>query len=105
MTAQLTIDLNSVSYARYFYQNNRGDVRRLLPRSPTVNGAPLPKEKVVLPGGGTEDALTYATRRGILDVWTAVCIYQFRNNHSMRFIGDKAKQMKKAYDKHIYKKS
>lgn len=105
MNAQLTIDLNSVSYVKYFYENKRGDVRRVLPRCPTVNGLPLLKDAIALPDGKSADALTVATQRGMLDTWTPVCIYQFRNNHSMRFTGTRAKQMKQSYDKHIYKKS
>ena len=104
MNVQLTIDFNAVAYCQYFYENRRCDTRRILPRYPTVNGSPLPKEKIALPNNTTDTALAVATRRGLLDVWTAVCILQFRNSHSMRFTGDKAKQIKQTYDKHIYNK-
>jgi hypothetical protein len=76
-----------------------------MPRYPTVNGSRLPQEQIALPDGKSDSALAVATRRGLIDVWTPVCILQFRNSHSMRFTGDKAKQTKQSYDKHIYKKT
>lgn len=108
MAHQLTIDLNSVSYVKYFYENRRGDTRRVKPRYPTVNGSAVATDAIAfnnVAGEPVETMLQRATRLKLLDVWMPVCIYQFRNNHSMRFSGDKAKQMKQSYDKHIYKKS
>ena len=101
MTTQLTIDFNAVAYCKYFYENRRCDTRRVMPRYPTVNGSPVPDEKALM---SNETMLELATRRKLLDTWTPVCLLQFRNSHSMRFTGEKAKQMKRSYDKHIYDK-
>lgn len=99
MTTQLTIDLNAVAYCKYFYENKFGSTRRTLPTYPTVNGVSFPTEEKLI---GEETCLQVATRRKLLDYWTPICVYQFRNSHSMRFTGSKAKQMKKTYDTHIY---
>ena len=92
MNTQLTIDFKSVSHARYFYKNQFGEVVRIKPTKPSVHGA------------AQTDLLriALASKLGILDRWTAHCILQLRNNHSLQFVGDKAKQMFAAYNKHIY---
>lgn len=101
-SCQLTIDFNAVAYCKYFYRNKVGDTRRILPRYPTVNGSAIPNESMF---GSNETMLQVATRRKLLDTWIPICVLQFRNNHSMKFTGDKAKQMKRNYDKHIYEKT
>ncbi len=103
-TTQLTIDLSSVSYMKFFYENKKGDIRRTLPKVPTFNGEPVPNEYAAKPNGVPEPAISYLTRRGLIDIWSPVCIYQFRNNHSMRFTGEEAKKMRDKYNKHIYGK-
>jgi len=102
---QLTIDYNAVSHAALYYENDKGNTRRTLPRCKTVNGQPIPDEKALwLPDYPDETMLERAIRRKLLDRWWPVCILQFRNNHSMTFSGDKAKQKWKQYNQHIYGK-
>lgn len=90
---QVTVDLRAVSHARYFYTNQFGEVARCKPTKPSVHGSvqhdPL--------------RIALATKLGIIDRWTAHCILQLRNSHSLSFVGQKAKQMFGAYNAHIYK--
>lgn len=103
MKHQLTIDLNAISHAALYYENDKGNTARTKPRYPTVNGARVPEEKALwLPDYPDETMLERATRRKLVDRWEPVCILQFRNNHSMTFKGTKAKQKWKQYNTHIY---
>lgn len=102
---QLTIDLNSVSYVSYYYLNQHGNAKRIKPRKPSVRGMLLSDEMCPAVNDiPRESVFDRATRLGIIDKWKPVCIYQFRNNHSMRFEHDLAIKRKKQYDEHIFNK-
>lgn len=92
MNIQLTIDLRAVSHAKYFYVNQFGEQIRCLPKHPSVHGAVQ----------NDPSRIALATKLGILDRWTAHCVLQLRNSHSLSFVGEKAKKMFAAYNKHIY---
>jgi len=108
MKTQLTIDLNAVSHMRFFYRQQEG-IERRTKLLQSVHGENL-KDKddfafpylMEYPG---ETRIERARRMGILDIWTAVCVYQFRNNHSIEFTGQQAIKKRNAYNYHIYGKS
>lgn len=105
MTSQLTIDLKSVSYCKFFYRNQFGEVVRVLPKKPSVHGVVV-RDGYAFPYDSAypkETLLERGYRLGLIDSWVPVCIYQFRNNHSMRFEKQKAKDMRDAYNAHIFK--
>lgn len=108
MNAQLTIDLNSVSYIKFFYRQQEGIERRTRLRW-SVHGENLKdKDEFAFPylvEYPLETRIERARRMEILDVWTAVCVYQFRNNHSIEFTGQQAIKKRNAYNYHIYGKS
>lgn len=104
--SQLTIDLNSVSYCSFYYKNQFGNVRRTKPRHPTRLGLEVPDEyarphDMAYP---LETVLERLRRRDMLDKWEAICRYQFRNNHSMKFTGEEAIKKHQIYREHIYHK-
>jgi len=96
---QQTIDLRSVAYASFFWKNQFGERVRCKPRKPTVHCKPIPADTICENG---ETPIQRASRLGILDRWTPVCLYQFRNSHSMMFTNQKAKDKFATYNKHIY---
>lgn len=103
---QLTIDLNSVSYCSFYYKNQWGNVRRIKPKKPTRLGQVIPNEFALPldPAFPSETLIERGRRLELVDIWTPVCRYQFRNNHSMKFTGDKAIAKHKQYQTHIYNK-
>lgn len=106
LNTQLTIDLNSVSYISFYYLSQFGSVRRTKPKLPSARGVGFKPDEYA-PAHTKypkETMLERATRLGCLDVWTPVCIYQFRNNHSIRFSGEAAIKRKNQYNEHIYNK-
>lgn len=104
MNPQRTIDLCAVAYIEFFWRNQFGEERRTKPRYPTRHGARIPDEYAFpyLTDYPCETLLERCRRIGVVDEWTPVCIYQFRNNHSLRFEGKKAIDKKNTYNKHIY---
>ncbi len=92
MDYQCVVDFKAVSHARFYYKNQFGEVIRCKPKAPSVHAATQTNP----------DRIALATRLGITDRWTAQCILQLRNNHSLSFVGNKAKEMFKAYNAHIY---
>lgn len=101
---QLTIDLNSVAYISFYYLSQYGSVRRTKPKLPSVRGVyfkpdELAPAHIKFPN---ETMMNRAKRLNCLDEWKPICIYQFRNNHSMRFSGEQAIQRKNQYNKHIF---
>lgn len=105
MKVQLTIDLKAVAYISFYYKNREGKVSRTKPRKPTVHGVVVKDEVAPIhPDFPNETMLDRAKRLGIVDVWTPVCMYHMRNNHSLKFTGDEAKRKHKAYSAHIYGK-
>ena len=103
MSTQLVVDFKSISHAKLWYTNQFGETVRCKPRVPTVHGQPFPNTKLAcLPDQPPETWLERAIRLDVLDRWTTHCALQLRNNHSLRFVGNKAKEMYKAYSKHIY---
>ena len=94
VNTQLTVDFRAVSHAKYFYVNQWGEQIRCLPTKPSVHGAVQTDPS----------RIALAEKLGIIDSWTAHCVLQLRNNHSLRFVGAKAKQMFAAYNAHIYGK-
>lgn len=103
---QLTIDLNSVSYMSFYYKNQFGHVRRKMPRNIAVQGTEIinPKDhafpyQLDYPKETVEERLR---RRELLDVWTPICKYHFRQQKSFHFEGEEAKKRRDAYNKHIY---
>lgn len=106
-TAQLTIDLNSVSHIHFFYRNQEGQTSAKLPRQPTVHGCRIAADEYAIPmlhEFPHETMYERAKRLDLLDTWKAVCVYQFRNNHSITFEGRLALKKRDAYNKHIYHK-
>jgi len=102
---QTTIDLRAVAYSQLWYVNQFGETSRKLPRNPTVHGRAIPDELApAWQGFDGETMLERAKRLRLVDRWTAVGNYSFRNNHSMTFRGKKAKQKHKEYGAHIYEK-
>lgn len=104
MNPQRTIDLRAVAYSEFFWRNQFGETRRCKPRYPTRHGEKAGElfaypYLMDFPG---ETVLERSARLGLLDEWTPVCIYQFRNNHSLRFEGKKALEKHKQYNAHIY---
>jgi hypothetical protein len=108
MKTQLTVDLKAVSHARFFYKNQLGLETAHKPIRDTVNGAVVPYKQYALPmlhEYPHETWLERFRRFKVIDRWRPVCILQLRNNHSLSFTGDKAKQMWASYNAHIHGKS
>jgi len=103
MNPQRTIDLRSVSYSEFFWRNQFGETVRCKPRHPTRHGQSIPDEYAFpfLVDYPCETVLERCHRIGVIDEWTPVCIYQFRNNHSLTFTGSKAIDKHKQFNKHI----
>jgi hypothetical protein len=73
------------------------------PKGPTVNGQSFdPDGKVV--GGFGESLLSYARRKGLLDVWQPVIWLQFASNHKLKFVGKQALALRDAWNAFIYGK-
>lgn len=107
-TAQLTIDLNSVSHIQFFYRNQNGIQKAIKPTVPTVDGKHFSFDQYAFPyltEYPKETKLERARRLDILDVWKPVCVYQFRNNHSITFEGALALKRRDAYNKHIFNRN
>ena len=96
------VDLNKVSYAKFYYANQDGDRRRIKPNYETVHNDRVDKNAIVF--GTTKTMLVYAAECGILDDWTPVCKLQLSNSHVLRYTGDKAKSIWKEWNKRIFKK-
>ncbi len=100
---QLTIDFKAVSHARLWYVNQFGETIKCKPKNPTVHGVAVKHELApALLQYPYEMLLERANRLGIVDRWIVHCALQLRNNHSLSFVGNKAKQMFKAYNASIY---
>lgn len=106
MNEQLTIDLKAVAYAKFYYTNQDGSKRRTKPLSPTVHGVSFSLDSFApsLHSFPRETNMERALRLEVLDTWTPCCQYALRNNYSLVFRGEKAKQMWKTYNNHIYGK-
>jgi len=107
MKTQLTVDLKAVSHARFWWQNQLGDTRKTKPTRDSVNGYEVEWENLAPshPRYPAEKLWERAKRLGLFDRWTPHCSLQLRNNHSLSFTGDKAKQMWASYNAHIHGKS
>lgn len=104
---QLTIDLNSVSHAQFFYVQQDGLKVKYKPKVFSVHGMVFNPDEYAWPYSGEypmELKIERAVRLEILDVWIPVCVYQFRNNHSKTFKGEAAKKRWAQYNAHIFKK-
>ena len=104
MSSQLTLDFRAVSHARYFYVNRFGEVARCKPKVPTVHCKKIP-DAYAFPyyqDYPCETVVERVRRLGLLDEFTPHCVLQLRNNHSLSFVGNKAKQMFHAYNSYIY---
>lgn len=104
---QLTIDLNSVSHAEFFYVQQDGLTTRFKPKGYTVHGTMFNPDEYAWPYDTAyplETKLERAVRLEVLDIWKPVCVYQFRNNHSKTFIGTTAKKRWAQYNAHVFKK-
>jgi len=99
------VDLKKVQWAEYFYENQEGLGKREKPSGPTVRGMPVGKEiahyHLDYPG---ETMIERARRLDILDKWKPVCVMQLQANRTLRFVGEKAIKMFKAYQARIYGK-
>ena len=104
MSSQLTLDFRAVAYAKFFYKNQFGEVVKHKPRVPTLHTKKIPEGYAfpMLWEYPCETNLERVKRLGLLDEFTPHCVLQLRNNHSLSFVGDKAKQMFHAYNSYIY---
>lgn len=103
---QRTVDLHKVQWADYFWINGKGDQLRCKPDRATANGTQIP-DSFAWPYDlryPSETAIERATRQGFLDTWKPVCILHITANRCLTYTGDKATNIWKAYNAHIYKK-
>ena len=105
---QLTIDLNSVSHAEFFYVQQDGlkiKTLSMIPQGCSAHGSIFNGAEYAWPYDikyPSETKCERARRLGVLDVWQPVCVYQFRNNHSKTFKGTTAKKRWAQYNEHIF---
>lgn len=104
---QITIDFKKVQWATYHWINGKGDERKTKPDYFTANGTPIingDKAYPYLPEYPSESTLERAKRLDILDVWKPVCQLHITANRTLTFTGNRATQIWKAYNAHIYGK-
>ena len=104
----IVCDLNKVSYAKHYYENQHGQTYRTRPTSHTSRGEAIPEGfHKAIPGRKetyAETNLEAARRLGILDVWTPVTRLQFANCHAIEYTGEKAQSIWKAWNEKIFNK-
>jgi len=100
----LVLDMNKVAYATFKWVNGKGSERLECPDQPTVNGQEV-TESDMAPATSIrprESMLARARSRGLLDTWTALCIFQFSNSHSLTFKDKEAIELWGAWKGHIF---
>lgn len=98
----IVVDLGKVQYAKFYYRNQFGQCKRLLPKGPTTGAAPFDPDEMHL--NGVESLVTYAHRTGILDVWVPEIHLQLQANHSLYYTGEKAKSLWKEWNRKQFNK-
>lgn len=97
------VALDKVGYAKFFYSSHRGSSTQTKPTVPTVNGQTFDTTQQRI-STSIETMLDYAKRKNLLDMWEPVCILQMSNNHSLRYTGEKAISIWKAWCSKQFKK-
>ena len=103
---RIVVDLNKILHAELYYETFNCGVtyrRHTKPKWATFNGQDVIESDRLYKTG--ESALSYLTRRGMLDKWYPVLILQASNNHSLRYTGIKAMSIWKEYNRRIFKKN
>lgn len=84
-----------VSYVSFYYRDrfNSCHVTRL-PSGPTVNGSLVALDDVGLDG---RRMIEIAKERNLLDEWIPIVVVQLSNNHSLKYEGERAKEIWKTW--------
>lgn len=97
-------DLNKVQYANFWYENQDGVKTPRKPKRPTVHAQEIDPNELAgnLPEHPGETMLQRATRRGLLDRWTAKIRLQMSGCHALVFQGDRAVKLREAWNARIF---
>lgn len=88
-------DWSKISYVSFYYRDHLNTMHiTRLPRSPTVNGSSVSVDSVGLDGRRMIDI---AKERNLLDEWIPVVKVSLSNNHSLKYEGERAKEIWKAW--------
>lgn len=85
--------MRKVAYAHFYWKNQEDCIKDHKPTVPTVRGCSF-----------DEDMIELAIARGILDVWTPYITLQFTMTKTLHFQGNKALDLWKAWNAHIFSK-
>ena len=91
------IDIKKVWRATFCWHNQLGQVVRKKPRKPTVHGLTFDTDARVINGNG-ECMLSFAKRKGLLDIWHPVTVLHRTCYDAQTFTGDKAKKLWKEWN-------
>lgn len=95
---RIVVDLNKCQYAKFGYRNQHGMWCAIAPGF-TVNGVRfhlcdmVPYFSRIENAWLTASAFEVAIARGLVDIWTPELTLQLQANHSLIYIGEKAKSI------------
>lgn len=93
---------DKVAYVKYYYRNRFNNIHTTrLPRVPSVNGSLVNLSDMGMDG---RPMIEVARERNLLDEWTPVCVVQLSNNHSLKYEGDRGKEIWKQWCKRQFAK-
>lgn len=103
---RIVINLNSVQWAKFYYQNQYGDRRDLKPVAPTNNGFAFDSNAIVH-ASDPKEMLTmyrYAKEHNLLDVWQPHVVFKLSASETLIYTGDKAIALYKEWCVRIFNK-
>lgn len=103
-TQRTTVDFGKIAYVNFFYKNQWGEERELLPLGPTANGQLFIPNEIApyVCGYELETMGDRAKRLGVIDRWISVLVVTLCNGHRLRYTGNKAVNMNKKWRKRVY---
>ena len=102
-----TVNLRKAHAARIWWENQHGMKAFKKPAVPTVHGKAFDCDALAArlpeaPVHADETMMERASRRGLLDVWTAVCRVDFNSRVREFFRGDEAEKIYNAWKGVVY---
>lgn len=105
---RIILDLSKCQYARFYYRNQHGDTRNILPAPQymSVRGCDIEKTASSFPHPDYpyESMYDRAKRLGLLEHWTPEVFFKVTANAGVIFTGDKAMSMYAAWNEKIFNK-
>jgi hypothetical protein len=106
MSNRTVLDLNKVQWAKFFWQNQYGDIKTYKPKKPTLYGCTIDTDSFCMAREGeTREKVSDRIKRlGREDRWFPTVVFQLAANHNVTFTGDKANIMWQAWGEKIFNK-